>query len=157
MITFKEYIVEVLNTKVPYEIEHAGAEQFSTSATIGGRLITFYASTGDGEPGVWEIEFDERVENATGSMTSRKTTYKQTGSGSELQVFSMIKDSIIELVKRYEPEVIMFTADKEGDNDTRAELYARLLKRFTLPEYKTDVSQSSRKTEFTLTKREEYA
>lgn len=155
MITFKKYIVEVLNTKVPYEVEHAGAEQFSTSAKIGGRLITFYASTGDGEPGVWEIEFDERIEKTDNSP--RKTTYKQTGSGSELQVFSMIKDSIIELVTRYEPEVIMFTADKEGENDTRAMLYARLLKRFNLPEYKTDVHQSSRKTEFTLTRREEYA
>jgi len=125
MITFKEFLGELLNRKVEYTVDRESNTSFQTSANIGDRTIKFSAWVTD-EPDAWEILFSERNDKISG-------TYSATGSGNELEVFSMVKDSILELISKYSPAKITFTADKEGNK--RASVYDKLLKRFKVPGY----------------------
>lgn len=115
---------ELLDSKVKYTVTKETAKIFTTQAEIGGRVIHFEALN-DGEQG-WVIDFAEVVtkNDRTGHHFGR------TGSGSELQVFSMIVDSLKEFVARYHPTLVTFTADKDGESDTRAKLYRRLADKY---------------------------
>lgn len=121
-------LTEILNKKVDYEVERASGTLFHTRAEIGGRIINFAAV--EEAFGEWELSF--------GEMTATRATYAKTGSGNELEVFAMVKDSILEFISRNAPDVMYFTADKEGkkEKNNRAELYDRLIKRFKIPGYK---------------------
>jgi hypothetical protein len=116
---------EILNKKIDYEVVRSSGSVFHTQAEINGRTINFGAvEEGNGE---WELEFNEKKNG--------RNTYVATGSGGELEVFSMVKASIEEFVQRYHPRVMFFTADKEDGKTTRADLYDRLAKRFKIPGY----------------------
>lgn len=118
------FLQELLNSKVKYTVTKETAKVFSTQAEIGGRMIHFEAIN-DGEQG-WMIDFAEVV-----TKNDRVGhNFGRTGSGSELQVFSMIVDSLKEFQARYHPTLITFTADKDGDSDTRAKLYRRLADKY---------------------------
>lgn len=120
---------EILNKKVDYEVINAKSVFFQTRATIGDRIINFGAV--DNDDGSWDIQFAEKTKEG-------RTTYKKTGSGNELEVFSFVKDSLLDFISRYQPEKMCFTADKDSEEkDNRANTYERLLKRFigTIPNY----------------------
>jgi len=139
---------EILNSKVKYTVTKETAKTFATQAEVGGRIIQFTAYN-DGEQG-WSIDFAEVVtkSNRTGPVFGR------TGSGSELQVFSMIVDSLKELEARYHPTMITFTADKDGDSDTRAKLYRRLADKY-FKGWKREEFNHGNTTHFTYTKDEQ--
>ena len=120
---------EILNKKIDYEVVKATASSFITLAKIGERHIKFMATNCD--EGEWDVMFAET--NSEG----KEGTFKLTNSGNELEVFSMVKDSISELITRYYPESIAFTASKDSatGKDNRADAYERLLKRFKAPGY----------------------
>ena len=138
---------ELLNSKIKYIVTKETAKVFSTQAEIGGRTIHFEAIN-DGEQG-WMIDFAEVVtkNNRVGHNFGR------TGSGSELQVFSMIVDSMKEFEARYNPTMITFTADKDGDSDTRAKLYRRLADKY-FKGWKREEFNHGNTTHFTYTKEE---
>lgn len=121
---------ELLDRAIPYKVVVSSADKFVTAADIGGREIAVRCSkTVYQYNTLWFVEFAQ--------VDGNKTTFKATGSGNELQVFSVVVSSIKELVSRYEPDMIRFTASKsEGEiGDTRASLYARLAQRFKMPDY----------------------
>ena len=122
-----EIIKEVFDSSVKGKLVRATNDLFTTRATIGDRDIVFNAVHNDTEEGksIWEIEFTEK---AAGS-----TTYGKSGSGNELQVFSFVIDSIKELVSRYYPDELTFSAHKEDGN--RSRLYQVMIKKIKLPGY----------------------
>lgn len=120
-------VQEILNKKTDYEVIRASSNAFRAKAEINGRTIMFSAEDED-ESGEWGIAFSE-------IDSKGRRTYKQTGSGGELEVFSMIKDCMLEFVERYQPAMMKFTADKDNGADTRANAYERLIKRFNVPGY----------------------
>jgi hypothetical protein len=124
-------VKELLDKKVPFEVIQDDDSIFATSAKIGNRYIIFFA--GMEEEGEWEIEFKESKDNPR-----MGGTYDLTGSGNELAVFSMIKDSIKELIARHKPKMIVFTASKSDGSSKRADTYERLLKKFVVPGYTFD-------------------
>jgi len=128
---------EILNKKVKYTVEKANHYSFFTRATIGNRDIVFRADHDD-EKGenFWYVTFEEFKKSEDGESS----TYDITGSGNELEVFSMVKDSLLEFIEKYKPKLIEFTAEKENDSDNRARLYARMLKRFRVSGYTYDIS-----------------
>lgn len=143
---------EILNKKVAYEVIEDEHGIFATSAKIGERYIIFFAGD-EHDDGVWEIEFKE-------SKTSKHhgSTFDLTGSGNELQVFSMVKDSIKELISKHKPKSIVFTASKTNGSSKRADAYERLLKRFTVPGYSFERAEEPEadfgpRSKFTLTKK----
>lgn len=135
---------EILNKKIDYEVIHETSGMFKTSAIIGNRTIIFIAI--EEEPGNWELSFGEKISNG-------KTTYDKTGSGSELEVFSMVKSSIEEFIQRYSPPTMFFTADKDQvdtEVNVRSAVYDRLIKRFNIPGYKYTRLQTKTHDLFTL-------
>lgn len=124
---------EILDDKVDYKVIEDSDDIFGTSASIGGRTIQFFAEKY--EPGKWTLSF--------GELKGRKLTTDKTGNGSELAVFSMVKDSILEFVEKYDPKLMHFTAAKEAfkEKNNRGSLYARLINRFKIPGYKFEYTK----------------
>lgn len=122
-----DFIIESFDSDVQGSLVRATNDLFTTRATIGNRDIVFNASAYEDKDNarVWEIEFTER---SNGNMT-----YGKSGSGSEMQVFSFVLDSIKELVSRYHPDIIEFGSHKADGN--RSSLYKRMAKRIQLPGY----------------------
>ena len=125
----KEFLNEVFTSNVPSEVVRATSDLYTTKATIGGRVIVFNASQYDDDEGksVWEIDFTEYEKDGTG------TTFRKTGSGNELQVFSFVIESIKDLISSYHPDQLTFTSHKADDNRTK--LYQRMLNRIKVPGY----------------------
>ena len=127
-------LTELFDTKINYNVTANSAVRFSTSAMINNREIVFRADIDNaGRVGVEaNIVFGETVKDHRNEL---KMTFKLTGSGGEMKVFSMIGLSLRELVDRYQPDMIMFSADKEGGGSTkRADVYEKLVNKF-IPEY----------------------
>jgi hypothetical protein len=124
-----EFIIESFNSNVSGQVVRATSDLYTTKATIGGRTIVFNSSQYDNDEGksVWEIDFTEYEKKGTG------TTYKKTGSGSGLQVFSFVVQSIKELIAIYHPDQLTFTSHKADDNRTK--LYQRMVSRIKVPGY----------------------
>lgn len=136
-------IQELLNSKVAYDVIKDNATTFRTVAKIGDRLITFTAFKEDENE--WDIAFYESED------IHSAVTYRKTGSGDELKVFSMVIASFKEFMDRYSPEIITFTADKDGESDTRAKLYARMAAKY-LKGWKADSTDHGNTTHFRYTK-----
>jgi hypothetical protein len=130
---------ELLDSKVKITVKIDRTDEFETSATINGRTIVFRGELDDdGQEGDWFVVFGE-----PGEKNPKMLKYSLTGNGGELEVFSMVKDSLIMMVKKNSPDRINFVASKEkGSNTKRADLYARLFKRFTIPGYKFERLES---------------
>lgn len=114
---------EIFDSNVPGTLVRATSDLFTTEATIGDRKIVFNAAESDRNK--WEIEFFERHR---GSMT-----YGKTGSGSEMQVFSFIIESINELISRYHPDEITFSSHKADGN--RTDLYKKIVSKIKIRGY----------------------
>lgn len=140
-------ITESFDSKVPYTVVRASNDSFITKAYIGNRTIMFTANmieTGlDIEPIYsWEIEFLEK-------STNWDYTYSKTGSGSELQVFSFIIDSIKELIERYRPDEIQFASENTDEN--RSSVYSRLANKIKIPGYHLNsINKNSRSSKFSI-------
>jgi hypothetical protein len=134
---------EILNSKIKYTVVKETANTFVTQAEIGGRLIRF---TADEMYERWNVEFAEVT-------TRHKHNWGRTGSGSELQVFSMVVDSMKEFMSRYHPTVICFSASKDDGSDARVSLYRRLASKY-LKGWTREEFDHGDSTEFTYTKDE---
>ena len=116
-------LTEIFDSNVSGNLVRATSDLFTTEAIIGDRKIVFNASEFDGNK--WEVDF---IEKHQGSMS-----YSKTGSGSEMQVFSFVIDSIKELISRYHPDEISFSAHKAEGN--RSSLYKRIVGKVKVPGY----------------------
>jgi hypothetical protein len=124
-----EFITEVFTSNVSSEVVRATPDLYTTKATIGGRVIVFNASQFENEHGesIWEIDFVEYEKNGIDA------TFGKTGSGSELQVFSFVIESIKDLIATYHPDQLLFTSSKADKNRTK--LYQRMVNRVKVPGY----------------------
>jgi len=128
---------ELLNTKAKIEVTEDTSTYQRYESTIKGKIIAFSASKED-PPGdedddwetVWDVDFGE-FDPKTGFMT-----FSKTNKGDQFEIFSMVKQCIEMLIKKKDPENIVFTADKTEAKENRADLYERFLKRFTPSGYK---------------------
>lgn len=136
-----EILCEAFDSKVDYDVVKQTSDLYRLEAEINGRKIkvTFSKSVGNS----WDFEFAEQQ--------GTKWTTAKTGSGGELQVFSFVKQALIEFIEIYHPEFIEFTAFEE-DGSERGRIYEKFIKRLKLPDYVLDVgkSRSRNDTYFTL-------
>ena len=116
-------LTEIFDSNVSGNLVRATSDLFTTEATIGNRKIVFNAAEFDGNK--WEIEF---IEKHQGSMS-----YSKTGSGSEMQVFSFVIESINELISRYHPDEITFSSHKADGN--RTDLYKKIVRKIKVSGY----------------------
>lgn len=106
-------LLELLNSKVGYEVVAAKASGFKARTEINGRTVMFFAED-NGES--WDIVFSE--------VKGDRETFSLTGSGGSLQVLAFVQRALKEFIERYSPDVLSFTADSE----TRLRLYTKILK-----------------------------
>lgn len=121
-------IVEIFNTKVYLKILKQTNDWFETEASVGDRKIIFTALNNDGE---WELGFVE-------VDLDGRSSHGLTGRGHEFVVFSAVKDSLIRFIAEYNPQEFYFTAEKDDEGNgrnVRADLYDRIIKRISLPNY----------------------
>jgi len=140
-------IKEILNTSSKFKVLQSNKTRFETIATINGRQIEFIADYFD-DVKYWDISFHER--GVDGHLDST-----QTGSGKELEVFAMVKDSLLAFIEKYKPEKMEFSAMKDDidkPRNTRAELYDKLLARFKIPGYNVERLKGRRKDVFIIKK-----
>jgi len=159
-------LLEILNKPADYKIDVAKNDRFVASAVIKGREIVFAVEligrvdpdskwvVRDGDRGqdIWEMSFAEMQPTHAGM---KKGTYQLTKSGGEFEVFATWRKFMEEFLQRYHPGKIVFTADKDH---SRADLYAKLLKRFNMPGYKVNREEFGKVDKFVIIKesRESY-
>jgi hypothetical protein len=142
---------ELLDSKVKSEVQTETAGKFVVSALIGDakknneRRIVFSASLEEDEENAWEVAFYELKDGVK--------TYSLTGRGDELKVFSFVSAALQEFIDRYHPEVFSFSADKDGDSDTRASLYKRLMDK-NLKGYEGTQTKMKSSTMFSYTRKD---
>ena len=132
-----EFLNEVFTSNVSGQLVRATSDLYTTKAIIGGRTIVFNAAQFENERGesIWEMDFVEYEKNGIGA------TFGKTGSGSELQVFSFVIESIKDLIATYHPDKLIFTSSKADKNRTK--LYQRMLNRIKVPGYHAKPVHSS--------------
>lgn len=134
---------ELFAKKVPYEVIKNSPSKFGTKANINGREIRFYATEmEDGEFDEWTVQF--------GEVQGSKVTAKMTGSGGELDVLAMVKDSIAEFISTRHPKAIHFTASKT--DRSRASVYERMIKRLIPSGWKYERDDRDGEAWFTMVK-----
>lgn len=138
-------LVEIINSKVDYQVVKQTADLYHLESTINNRKIkvTFSNQISD----VWDFEFSE--------YTGKKWTTGTTGSGLEFRVFSFVKESLLEFIQIYHPKTIEFTAFEE-DGSKRGRLYEKFLKKLNLPNYYLEVgkNKSRNDTYFALNRKD---
>jgi len=138
-------IAEILDKKVPFEVVKDNGSTYKSTAKIGDRLIGFEADHEDDE-GTWEAVFYQT------DLDGNSMKFHATGEGNELEVFSMVKASLLDFVQKQKPVKLYFSAAKTEKDTTRASLYDRLIKRFKLPGYTYERRQYETADKFYFTK-----
>lgn len=140
-------LLELFQKKGEFELTKQSSSRFQTKAKINNRVIVFDAVENvSNDAAEWDISFGEIIQS------KKYATAELTGSGGELEVLAMVKDSILEFIKRYHPNAIHFTAAKE--DRARASVYERMLKRL-MPsgwEFSKDDTKDDYDVFFTLRK-----
>lgn len=87
--------------------------------------------------------------------------FDKTQGGNEIEVFSTVVACIRQFAQQYQPDLIMFTADKKGLDDvederpqSRTNLYKRLVQRSNLQNYQLQTTQYNGFDEFKFTKKQ---
>jgi hypothetical protein len=145
-----EIISESLDSDVDYKITTQTSSTFETRAEIKNRLIIFRAIIEKGQEA--EIFFGE-VEAPKKLFGVSSNRHLKTGSGGEFNVFSFVIKSLIDFIKRYNPDVIKFGSDINEPN--RATLYKKLITKYsTKMGYELKTSQQEKWfNKFVLTKK----
>jgi hypothetical protein len=81
----------------------------------GTNLSIMFNHEGDNE---WQVEF------------YRDNSQEVTGQGDSQRIFATVLAAIQKFVKKYQPDVIKFSAEKSNNSDSRSSLYDRLVSRF---------------------------
>jgi hypothetical protein len=134
-------ITESFDSKIRGRLIQSTPNLFIVRATIGDRDIDFTASrmslsldVESETDNAWEIMFYERKD---GDISTRKS-----GSGNEMQVFAFILDAINELITRYSPDEMLFSATKT--EQSRIGLYNKMIKRIKIPGYTGQMTHSDK-------------
>lgn len=126
---------ELFQKPTKYEVIKQSSTIFGTKAMIRDREIRFYAVESErGDFDEWDVSFGE-VKKGT-----KEVTAELTGSGGELEVLGMVKDSIKEFIQRYHPKAIHFTASKS--DRSRASVYERMVKRLLPSDWKFEKQEN---------------
>lgn len=123
-------------------------ETYKAIARIGERDIIFRGA--EEAPGEWGVVFSER-------KPGESETFKITGSGNQMQVMAFAISCIKDIVARFAPTKINFTAEEENDSKrkSRASLYTAMVTKLELPGYKAKITPKSNAVEFDLITKED--
>jgi hypothetical protein len=130
---------ELFDKEAKFKIETDKENLFQTSDDVNGRKIVFDAMLVDNDEEVWEVSFRQ-----IGGKNTTGASHGVTGAGGEFEVLNMIKDSMIEFVKKHDPKKIIFTAEHDAGKSklARGNVYEKMIKRLKVPGYTLDRFES---------------
>jgi hypothetical protein len=113
----QEFVAEAFDQpyKGKWEKSDYGDVDVLAKLPDGTNLSIMFNHEGDNE---WQVEF------------YRDNSQEVTGQGDAQRIFATVLAAIQEFVKKYQPDVIKFSAEKSNDSDSRSSLYDRLVSRF---------------------------
>ena len=179
MITFKQYITEVFDK--PYKWSGGGGvAKGSITPKNHGKVEDYIFKTSDGgtievTANHWWLDLNP-ANNFAGvdkeghsiiiefikkrKSDDHRSTYDMTGEGDAMRILATVLDIIKFIIKKHEPMIIKFGADKKqfiGNKEKktgRAGAYAAMVKRFAGKlGYKSQVQQASDETKWQLIKK----
>lgn len=116
---------ELFNRPAEYGIMTATANTFKAAFAVNDRTIVFLASRNSDD--CWYISFYQM-----GEMTNPQI-HSMTNDGGEFDVMSTVKKLMDELIARYNPTEILFSADRT--EESRVRLYTKMVARYLPPNY----------------------
>jgi len=135
---------EILDKKIDYKVIDDTEFRFAAEGMVGDRRIIVECILKDRiDEDFWSVAFAEMDDEDNGTFTA-------TGSGKEFEVFGLVRDVLVEFVKKHNPERIEFTANKENDKGNRGNLYERFLKRYKVPGYTYERIEGEMRDKFYL-------
>ena len=164
MKSFRQYITEVFDK--PYKWRGGSVAKGSITPDNKNAIEEYTFKTSDGGT----IEFTANhfwgLRNYTGHTIAIEfikrdaqyghPTYDMTGEGDAIRIMATVLDIIKSIIKKHEPMMITFSADKiEGSKKTgRAGAYGAIVKRFAGKlGYKSDAKDSVDRTDWKLVKK----
>lgn len=103
--------------------------------------------------------FMSKVRGAVGMQPALDNgTYKKTGQGSEIEVFSTVRSAVEQFYDKYDPSTLMFSADKTDEDGQRANLYRTLTRRmFPKNDFNIYTEDHGHIEVFVITRKDSYA
>jgi hypothetical protein len=113
----EEFVAEAFDQpyKGKWEKSDYGDVDVLAKLPDGTNLSIMFNHEGDNE---WQVEF------------YRDNSQEVTGQGDAQRIFATVLAAIQKFVKKYQPDVIKFSAEKSNNSDSRSSLYDRLVSRF---------------------------
>ena len=126
MLTFKQYLNEVLNNSYKWEFdgENSGDDGFMYKFTTdsGLQYQVYMVSQGQG----WKLSFNIDFNYLRNLGKSVDDAFKLSGTGDQFRVFATVQDIIKDFITKKKPNVIEFTAAE----DSRRRLYSTFTANF---------------------------
>ena len=124
----QEFIAEAFDRPYKTKTEKSDYGDVDMLAKLpdGTNLSIMFNHEGDNQ---WQVEF------------YRDNSQEVTGQGDAQRIFATVLASIQKFVKKYQPDVIKFSAEKSNSSDSRSSLYDRLVARFAQQLGYTDYSE----------------
>lgn len=135
---------EILNSNKKLSISRDTERTHYAQATFGGRVIEFRLDKFPQDPkgGRWQFTFVE-LDNDS----EHGETYKKTGNGNELPIFSTAKTFLSDFIEENKPIAVYFEADKQ-EGSSRVKLYRRFAKRWTPTGYQHEIVHDDAEMEY---------
>jgi hypothetical protein len=139
-------LLELFNSvKNKYKVTHDDSNLFETSATIKDRVIIFSAARKGADTGIGMKKAEKYgVASYWGVVFLEKTDgdildFHMTNSGGSIEVMAMVKDSLLELIRKHKPEALVFTAASKS----RIGVYERMIQKLMPSTYELIKQQTS--------------
>lgn len=116
---------ELFNRPAEYSVMTATRNTFKAAFQVGERTIVFHASRNSDD--VWYISFYQLGDSFNPQI------HTMTNDGGEFDVMSTVKKLVDDLITRYDPTEILFSADRT--EDSRVRLYTRMVSRYLPSNY----------------------
>lgn len=158
-------LFELFNTKFKIDsndILQDDENNYEVQTDIGGRKVNFLATT---IQGYWDLEFSKVEEDEDGNeyrnykQTNKKKTVggKLVTDGLEMKVMSFVTQCMQDLIKKHNPEKIIFNArkkeyDQDEEETNRPRMYERLIKQY-FKQYDYKRSDKGNTAAFMLTRK----
>ena len=126
MLTFKQYLNEVLNNSYKWELDDKNSDHdgvlYKFTTKPGLQYQVYMVSNGQG----WELSFNIDFNYLRKLGKSVDTAFKISGTGDQFRIFATVQDIVKDFITKKKPNVIEFAAAE----DSRRRLYSTFTANF---------------------------
>jgi hypothetical protein len=156
MLTFKQYLNEVLNNPYEWKLVKTSIKniEYKFTTELGITYDVGLIRSGDGESltgesltsSDWDLRFNIEEDSLKKLGKDDRSMYKLSGTGDQFRVFATVQDILKDFIIKQTPDLISFSASSIGE-PSRRRLYSLFTANFkkSQPElFKTYIAWSTR-------------